>query len=84
MKMLFSAFIESQFSYCPLIVMSHTRSLDDEIKRLHKKALRIVFLDVKTNFDKLLKNCVSFTIHHRNIQTLAIEIFKFLTEYPRQ
>ena len=77
-KMLLRAFIESQSSYCPLIWMFHSRTLNNKINRLHEKALRIVYGDNKSKFDELLGKDGFFSIHHRNIQTLAIEIFKFL------
>ena len=37
-----------------------------------------MYSDFKTNLDELLEKYVSFSICHRNIQTLAIEILKFL------
>ena len=58
--------------------MFHLRALNNEINRLHEKALRIVYEDYKSKFDKLLENDGSVSNYHRNIQTLAIEIFKFL------
>ena len=75
-KMLLRAFIESQFS--SLIWMFHSRTLNNKINRLHEKALRIVYGDYKSKFDELLEKDYSFSIHHRNIQTLAIDKFKFL------
>ena len=58
--------------------MFHSRTLNTKINQLHEKALRIVYGNYKSKFDELLENDSSFNIHHRNIQTLAIEIYKFL------
>ena len=78
-KMLLRAFIESQFSYCPLIWMFHSGTLNNKTNRSHEKALRIVYGDYKSKFDELLDKDGSSSIHHRNIQTLATEIFKLLS-----
>ena len=53
-KMLLTAFIQSQFSYCPLFWMFHLRTLNSKINRLREKALRIVYGDYKSKFDELL------------------------------
>ena len=76
-KMLLRAFIESQFSYCPLIWMFHSGTLNKKINPLHEKALRTVYEDYKSKFDELLERDSFLSIRHRNIQTLAVEIFKF-------
>ena len=40
---LMKAFITSQFSYCPLIWMFHSRDLTNKINRIYERALRLVF-----------------------------------------
>ena len=75
-------FIESQFNYCPLILMFHSRTMNNKINRLHERALRIVYSDFKSSFEGLLMKDNSFSIHERNIQSLAIEFYKFLNALP--
>ena len=77
-RMVMKAFIESQFNYRPLISMFHSRTLNNKINRLHERALRLVYSDYKSSFCELLEKDKSFSIHHKNIQSLAIEIYKFL------
>ena len=77
-RVLYKSFVESQFKYCPLIWMFHSRSCNTKINRLHERALRLVYNDFQSTFKELLDRDKSFSIHHQNIQTLAIEIYKFL------
>ena len=72
------AFVESQFGYCPLIWMFHSRGLNNKINRIHERALRITYKDKSSTFQELLEKDNSVSIHHRNIQKLAIEIYKVL------
>ena len=76
-RTLMKAFIESQFNYCPLIWMFHSRTMNNKINCIHERALRLVYSDHVYYFDELLKKDRSFSIHHRNIQNLAIELYKF-------
>ena len=55
------------------------RSLNTKINRLHERCLRIVYNDKKTNFNELLVKGGSFSIHHQNLQKLAVEMFKVST-----
>ena len=77
-RIVMKTFIESQFNYCSLIWMFHSRTINNKINRLHEGALRIVYSDFKSSFEGLLMKGNSFSIHERNIQSLAIEIYKFL------
>ena len=72
-RTLMKAFIESQFNYCPLIWMFHSRTMNGKIDRIHERALRLVYSDYVSSFDELLKKD---HIHLRNIQMLAIELYK--------
>ena len=70
------AFINSQFGYCPLIWMNHSRTLNNRINRIQERALRIVYNDRKSTFSELLTKDKSVTVHSRNLQILATELFK--------
>ena len=72
----FKAFVESQFKYCPIVWMFHSRRTNNKINRLHERAFRIVYDDGVSNFDPLLAMGKSFCIHHQNIQRLFTEIYK--------
>ena len=75
-KMLMQAFFISQFSYSPLVWMFHNRKINTKINNLHYRALRMVYRDETSTFEELLKKDGSVNIHHRNLQFLAIEMFK--------
>ena len=75
-KTVMKAYVASQFGYCPLVWMFHSRSLNNKINSLHERALRITYGDRSSSFENLLKKDNSVSIHHRNIQSLATEMFK--------
>ena len=80
-KILLKAFIESQFEYCPLTWMFHGRRAISKISRIHERALRIVCKNNVLLFEELLELDESFKIHHGNIQSLAIELFKIKNNF---
>ena len=73
---LFKSSFETQFKCCPLIWRFCCRSAIYKISKLHERALRLVYDDYNSKFQRFLIKDGSFTIHHQNIQTLAIEIFE--------
>ena len=70
------SFITSQFGYCPLIWMFHSRALNNKINSIYERALRITYNDSKSTFEELLNKDNSVSIHHRNFQVLAIKMLK--------
>ena len=77
-RKIMNAFINSQFSYCLLVWMFHSRTLNNQINRIHERALSIVYNDKNSSLNQLLLIDESFTIHERNIQALAVELFKII------
>ena len=55
-------------------------TLTNCINRLHERALRVVYRDYKATFSELLNKAKSVTIHQRNLQLPATEIFKTKNE----
>ena len=79
-RSIMKAFICSQFGYCPLVWMFHSRKMNNRINSLHERALRVVYRDYNATFSELLSKDKSVTIHQRNLQLLATEIFKTKNE----
>ena len=71
-RILIHGFFNAQFNYCPTIWMFHSRSLNSKINRLHERYFRMIYNDKQSNFEELL---VRESIHHRNIQRLAIQMY---------
>ena len=47
------------------------------MNNIQERALRLVYIDCHSSYDQLLAQDGSSKIHHRNLQRLAIEIYKF-------
>ena len=77
-RVLMKAFFMAQFSYCPLTWMFHSRKLNNKINKLHERCLRIVYSDNTSSFEELLETDNSVSVHHRNIQVLATELYKIM------
>ena len=60
--------------------MNHSRGLNNKINRLHERCLRIICNDKRSNFEELLNKDNSVSIHHHNIQALAIELYKVVND----
>ena len=71
-----NSIVKSQFSYCPLVWMFCSRTSNNMVNKVLERALRVILNDHESNFETLLQNNNGVCNHHRNIQTLLIEIFK--------
>ena len=60
-RILFNSFFSSQFSYCPLVWMNHSKSINNKnkINNLHERALRLIYCDHSRNFQELLPRTAS-------------------------
>ena len=60
------------------------RKINARINHVHERALRIVYRNNNLRFDQLLQIGKSYNIHHTNIQTLAIELYKVKNNLSNQ
>ena len=74
--LIMKTFIESQFSYCPLVWMFCSNTMNNKINHIHERALRLVYQDYTSTFEELLIKDKSLCFHHRNIHQVAIEMYK--------
>ena len=77
--LLMKTFILSYFNYCPLIWMFCSRKSNNRINRIHERAMRITHDDYESTFEQLLIKSKTKASHKKNLQYLAIEIYKHLT-----
>ena len=77
-ELLCNAYIFSRFNYCPLIWMFSGKKGANIINCTHKRALTAVTNDFSLSLDDLLLKTNSCPIHHRNLCTLLIEVYKSL------
>ena len=60
--------------------MFYSRTSNNMIKKLHKRSIRIALNDYSSEFNELLESNNDICNHHRNIQTLLIDVFKMKIE----
>ena len=54
-RLIMNAFIFSQFGYCPLVWMFHSRKLNNRINNIYERALKFFFRDYESTFQQLLE-----------------------------
>ena len=76
-NLLLNSVIKSQFTYCPLIWMFTSHYLNNALNNIHERALRLIYNDHEKSFNSILTENNLKTIHQKNLEFLAIEIYKF-------
>ena len=74
--LLINSFLKTQFNYCQLIWMCHSRENDRKINWLHERCLRTIYNDKQLPFNELLEKDGSVSIHERNPKVLATETYE--------
>ena len=69
-------FFHLEISYCHLVWICHSRANNNKINRLRERCLRIVYNDTQSSFNELLEKDGSASIHIWNIEILATEMYK--------
>ena len=75
-RVLMRTFIESQFVNLSYWISVCDKTSDNRINHLHELALRTVYNDNVSTFEKLLEKDNSVTIHVKNLRILATELYK--------
>ena len=74
-QILMNTFFDSQFDYCPLTWMCHSRYLHHEINRLREKCSDIIYNERTSSYEELLTKDSSVSMYHKNLQNRAEEIY---------
>ena len=77
-EILLPYFIISSFSYCPLIWMFCSKKSTKKVNAVHERSLRIIRNDYKSLYPLLLEEAHQITFHQRCINSLMIEVYKYL------
>ena len=66
----------SAFIYCPLIWMFCNKTSNNQINKIHKHTLSMLYEMEDANFEDLPLKDNSWNVHENNIHALLIEIYK--------
>ena len=75
---IFSSFIKSQFTYCPLIWMFCTKHSIGRINSIHERCLRLIQQNYASDFEVLLENTNEKPVHQKYMELLMIEVYKYV------
>ena len=80
-KMLMNSFFKSQFSYCPLVWMYHSRTINNKINHSHERCLGVIYNDKISSFKELPERDGSVLFQNTIgiFRSLRLKCSKFIT-----
>ena len=78
-RLILNFFMTSHSSYFQIVWIFHCRKINERMNHINERALRIIYKDLNSPFQKLFKVGNSFNTHHKNLQKRLNEIFKVKT-----
>ena len=75
---IYSAFIKSTFSYCPVVWMFSSKGNIKKLERLQCRALKFVYCDFDSSYSELLQRNNEMSVHSYLEYALCIEVYKCL------
>ena len=78
MRMLLDSFIFSNFNHCPLVWHFCSAALSQKIQKTHERALRLLYNDNYSSYNRLLLKAERPTIEVSRLRRLAIKVSKTL------
>ena len=75
---IFSSFIKSQFTYCPLIWMFCIKHSIGRINSIDERYLRLIPQNYASDFEVLLEDANEKQVHQKCVELLMIEVYKYL------
>ena len=79
-KVIYQSFILSAFNFCPVIWHFCSESNNKKLEKLNLRALRHVYRDYQSDYDKLLTSDTSVSLQLKRQRLIALEVFKILTK----
>ena len=73
---IYKSFILSNFNFCPLIWHFCGILNSRKLEKIQERALRFVFIDYNSSYEKLLDKANLVTIYLLRLQKIAIEVYK--------
>ena len=77
-EILLSSFIIPHLSYCPVIWIFCSKKSTKKINAIHERSLRIIRNNYESLYPLLLEEAHQITFHQRCINSLMIEVYKYL------